>query len=353
MRFQNGYGSITKLTGKRRKPWMVRVSNGMEYDEKIHDFKPKRIVLGYYATRKEANIALAEYNANPFNIEHNSLTFSHVYELFKKSNYYQRLGKSSISSRDAAYKYCKPLYDIKVKDITYDMLQAIIDACPHGSSTKNNIKTVMNSVFDHAGKLNIINKNPVQYIDIEYSEPVVDRIIFNSNEIKTLWSMSDDWDIKIILILLHTGMRVNELLKNYRENVNLNERWIYVPDEIAKNRESVRYVPIHDAIFDFVKYFYDNSVAFNQEKLVVNPAGTVVMYNNFVARNLKKINKHMDVPHKMHDTRHTFASLANHYQLEELMIQKIMGHKPSSILRSVYTHISVLEMLVAINNIKI
>ncbi len=164
MRFQNGYGSITKLTGKRRKPWMVRVSNGMEYDEKIHDFKPKRIVLGYYATRKEANIALAEYNANPFNIEHNSLTFSHVYELFKKSNYYQRLGKSSISSRDAAYKYCKPLYDIKVKDITYDMLQAIIDACPHGSSTKNNIKTVMNSVFDHAGKLNIINKNPVCFL---------------------------------------------------------------------------------------------------------------------------------------------------------------------------------------------
>ena len=33
MKFANGYGSITKLSGKRRKPWMVRITEGRTYDE--------------------------------------------------------------------------------------------------------------------------------------------------------------------------------------------------------------------------------------------------------------------------------------------------------------------------------
>ena len=38
MKFANGYGSITKLSGKRRKPWMVRITEGRTYDEEKDDF---------------------------------------------------------------------------------------------------------------------------------------------------------------------------------------------------------------------------------------------------------------------------------------------------------------------------
>mgnify|MGYP002511285495 FL=1 len=58
-------------------------------------------------------------------------------------------------------------------------------------------------------------------------------IPFSESEINKLWSMADNWDVKVLLILLYSGMRVNELLKNNQENVNLEERWIYVPGELV------------------------------------------------------------------------------------------------------------------------
>ena len=30
MRLPNGYGSISKLSGKRRKPWIVRITDGFD-----------------------------------------------------------------------------------------------------------------------------------------------------------------------------------------------------------------------------------------------------------------------------------------------------------------------------------
>lgn len=89
-----------------------------------------------------------------------------------------------------------------------------------------------------------------------------------------------------------------------------------------------------------------------KEKLILNENGTLITYNNFVARNLKKINENMEVKHKMHDTRHTFASNAHKYKLDELKIQKIMDHSPDNILKKVYTHITQEELLTEIDKIK-
>lgn len=176
-------------------------------------------------------------------------------------------------------------------------------------------------------------------------------IPFSESEINKLWSMADNWDVKVLLILLYSGMRVNELLKNNQENVNLEERWIYVPGELAKNKESVRYVPIHDKTYDLVKWFVDNSKKHDNEKLMLNPSGTVITYNNFLARNLARINKVMEHPHKCHDARHTFASRGTAAGIPELYMQRIMEHTPKSILYNTYTHITMPELLDWINRI--
>ena len=38
MRLPNSYGSVTKLSGNRRKPYMVRITAEPEYDEQKEDF---------------------------------------------------------------------------------------------------------------------------------------------------------------------------------------------------------------------------------------------------------------------------------------------------------------------------
>ena len=60
MKNPNGYGTVAKLSGNRRRPYMVRKTNGFDKNG-----KQTYIIIGYYATREEGMIALAEYNKNP------------------------------------------------------------------------------------------------------------------------------------------------------------------------------------------------------------------------------------------------------------------------------------------------
>ncbi|GAG21729.1 unnamed protein product, partial [marine sediment metagenome] len=59
MKNPNGYGSVTKLSGSRRNPFVVRISDGFKYDKIKDEYIRVRKILGCYETRKLANIALA------------------------------------------------------------------------------------------------------------------------------------------------------------------------------------------------------------------------------------------------------------------------------------------------------
>ena len=64
MRLPNGYGSVVKMSGKRRKPYMVRKTIGWHLDEakgrQIQDFQ----IIGYAETRAEGLKMLAECSFN-------------------------------------------------------------------------------------------------------------------------------------------------------------------------------------------------------------------------------------------------------------------------------------------------
>ena len=74
MKLPNGYGSVTKLSGNRRKPYLARVTLGWIVDEQTGKVTQNRINLGTYKTKKEALQALADYGANPYDIQNNNLT---------------------------------------------------------------------------------------------------------------------------------------------------------------------------------------------------------------------------------------------------------------------------------------
>ena len=61
MKLPNGYGSVYKLSGNRRKPWAARVTDGWVNDNKTKKSKQKYKFIGFYETRKEALLALASF----------------------------------------------------------------------------------------------------------------------------------------------------------------------------------------------------------------------------------------------------------------------------------------------------
>ena len=99
MRNPNGYGSVVKLSGKQRNPYMVRKASG--FNEKK---QPVYNIIGYAPTREAANIMLAKYNENPWNTNVDKITFEEMYQEWKKSIRYEKLGNSNKKRLNAAFK---------------------------------------------------------------------------------------------------------------------------------------------------------------------------------------------------------------------------------------------------------
>ena len=71
MKLPNGYGTVTKLSGNRRKPYVVK-----------EGISGKQKPIGYTATREEGLILLAQYNNDPWDIQTDKITFQELYNLW-------------------------------------------------------------------------------------------------------------------------------------------------------------------------------------------------------------------------------------------------------------------------------
>lgn len=315
------YGSISKLSGNRRKPYIVRLTSGYEIDEITQKAVQKRTVLGYYATRSEAMQALAEFNRNPLNLDTMKATFRDCYEAVlpefstsRKHNYI------------SAFRYLENVADLPIRSIKLFQLQKCIDACQ--TTQQREIKTVCRKVYEYALKNEIVDRNPAEFLKSNNVAATITREVFTSEQIDELWNR-EEYFAKITLMLLYTGMRTKELQDLEPDDINLEEKYINI--RIAKNNSSVRKVPIHDRVFDLFSEFKSDSRTFTHNGL-----------NKWLKSNYT---------HYAHDCRHTFASRMREIGTDLLVLQLILGHTPQTITEKIYTHIPLSELSDAINHL--
>lgn len=130
MRLPNGYGSVAKLSGTRRRPWVVRITAGW-----TDDGKNIRKVLGYYPSRTAALEALTSYRANPYDLSAAQTTFNDLWKKWTAITYTDR-GEAIPHAYTAAYKRLPNLHEMNFADIRRRHIQGEIDSCPLGFSTK-------------------------------------------------------------------------------------------------------------------------------------------------------------------------------------------------------------------------
>jgi len=95
MKLPNGYGSITKLSGKRRRPWIVRITDGCTEENGV--LKQHRKTLGYFETSAKALTALSEYNGKPYNLDMSGMTFAELYTAWSTDKF-KRISESGVRS---------------------------------------------------------------------------------------------------------------------------------------------------------------------------------------------------------------------------------------------------------------
>ena len=332
MKLPPNFGSITKLKGNRRKPYMVRISDGVVVNFDTKKAYTKRVVLGYYATKKEAMQALVEYNANPYNLDRTRVTIREIWDQIKDKI---DVSSNRMKAYESAFrKYITPIADSRIVDVKTAALQDVLDAIPYGYATKAIARTVLNQIYRYAVQNDIIAQNYVQYCKTGKSETQIKRELYTSEEVSALWKESDRPECAMTIILLYEGMRIKELRDMPKNAVDLTAGTFEIRE--AKNVQSRRIIPIHDRVRPLV----EAAMKTNDDFLF---GFSRMQYDYF-------IQTHTD--HRPYDTRHTFASKANEIGLPKLTIQRLMGHRPDSILEQAYIHLSLDELREAVNKIE-
>lgn len=384
MRNPAGYGGIRKLSGNRRKPYAVLITTGYDAGEnpnkidflqgKISDdlflqvqeeyinycsthlkAKQKQTAIGYYATKKEAMIALAEYNKNPFDLNKSKATFEQIYYLILPE-IEKKTPKTVVASK-TAFKHCEPLHKRYISELVAQDLQAVVDSCNSSKSYQMQTIALIRKIFNYAEMNDIITKNYAKFLKITSTAETREKQPFTAEEIKTLWDNIDfetPKEIKgfggtkyvdVLLILIYTGLRIGELLALDAEHIHIEERYIEVHGTKTKN--AVRTVPIHKDILPLLEKRVQDGLP-----LICTKRNKRIHYQAF-QKVFAVIMERLEMNHTIHDTRHTFISFALKSNLNPIIVKKIVGHSSNDITVDTYTHTFIEQLIEEIDKFEI
>ena len=336
----NGYGSVVKLSGKRRKPYAVRKTIG--YDDRSY---PIYAIVGYYETRADAMYALAEYNYNPYDLDLSKATFKKLYELWSGENY-PKMKSNAIRIYKAAYKHSAPLYDLKYSEIRKLHFQRCIDSCKRGIATKDNMKLLYKQLDKFAYDQDIIKKKYSDNLVTGEAELSTKHKLITDKEVQALWELQGKPYVDDTLFMLYTGCRMSEMLQMRCANIDLENNTMTggLKTRYGKNR----IIPIHPKILPIVKQHLSDSeylFDYSRNTALDDPEGA---FASLWTTRWKKAMQEYGFNHLTHDCRHTFVSKLDSAGANKVAIARIVGHSLDSITENVYTHKTIDELQEAI-----
>lgn len=273
LKLPNKYGSVYKLSGKRRKPWTVRKTVGWKLIGEKQKAYPIYEFIGYYATKSEALQSLAEYNANPYDLKNNNITFAEVYE--KWSNiHFEKVSHSNVNGYKASYKLCDSIKNMKFVEIKLDHLQKIVDTSGKNVPILKKLKVMLGLVYEYAVIHEIVlpdKREMIRYLDISKAgnPNAYNRKPFTDNEIQVLWDNKDsNIYITVILILIYTGCRISELL-NLKKKIFILRKDGFISNMPKQNQVSEKFL-LQKKLFHFLNIGFQEIVILLSVHLKMN-----------------------------------------------------------------------------------
>lgn len=375
------YGSIIKLSGNRSKPFIVRLTIGYN----CNGF-PVYEILGSFQDELDAILCKRDYNTKPYdiiiskkkydsiikftslpskillessdiNIDRSNYTFKQVYDEYSKlyfptkeeisierENHQKTKGKFSIDTmyvRKAAFKDAINLHNTPYHSLRTIDFEQLVNCSPSPKKAQR-LKYLFLELDNYAEQKDIISKGYAKFIkkvDIEITSKT--RGVFTNEEIQVIWndkpnSFNDTLVRNILLILLYTGMRIEELLFLFTKDIHLEQN--YIVGGLKTLSGKGRIIPIHHVIKPlFQKLYNPNNTFLFMEGNVRFPYSK---YRILFLEYMKRLN----MKHTTHETRHTVESELDRKNANIVARNSIIGHKNKGTGEDVYTHKSIQEL---------
>lgn len=322
-RLPNNFGTVYKLSGNRRRPWIARRRVGEIYDDEKHYAKPIYRTIGYYSTRTDAMKALS---AAPENMTiKEEPTFGEVLELWAVDKY------GSMDNMDHNYTYAvnylSPITRKKIGSLRTIDLEHCITQKGVPRTMQNRAKILIRQVYDYAMRHEIVEKDysALVRVSIDVSAKTK-KTVFTASEIQKVWNTEKSEKRDMVLFLLYTGLRINEALKLTADDFS--DGYFVTGSKTEAGKDRV--VPVHPDIEPLV------------EDILSQTKGKLFHMTSQTYREYMKEECH----HLPHECRHTFASQALECGMNDEARKRILGHASEGVTNQVYTHLDI-EFLMA------
>lgn len=269
--------------------------------------------------------------------------------------HYRQIGIKGRQSYDNAWRILSSLQDRDIRTLGLaDYQNAMDELRCYSFSLQQKLRQLISSLSNYAiniKKREITNYAPYLILEGKRGES---REIFSDEEILRLFfyaQKNEKWsrDAKIVLVLVFTGLRPNELFALKKTAVHFFQRYIKTEGsktEAGKNR----IVTLPKVILPIMYSLYQEFPA--NEYLVGSPTGKKVSLHNWRARKFYPMMRELginppDNPTRIvpYSCRHTFASLSKRADVDQDVLAKMIGHTDARLTERVYIHEKVRDFL--------
>lgn len=325
MKRPNGSGTIVKLKGNRRKPYVVRVP---DRDSRGHVIQRP---LGYFGKCTEAQAALDDYNSRraagtataPDKL---SMTVLDIYELWSSREY--RKSKAAVVNgyKSSWNKRVSRYAGRKMRDMTLDDWQAILDEDEEEGRSQSLIDKdvmLMHALGAFAMERDIITKDYTAFLDTPRVGAKKEKGVFNDLQIKKLEELSSSGFpyADTVLILCYTGFRISELLSLTPFSYHPDENYLQGGMKTAAGKN--RIIPVHSKIKPYLLSWLKKG----GQTIICDKNGAPIHYSFYLAKIFQPIAELLGLPQATpHWCRHTFTTRAKIAGVDTLALKRILGH---------------------------
>lgn len=288
-------------------------------------------------------------------------------ELFKAWIYdYKRneIQNNTFAEYEVCYRLriaSSSLSNVKVKDITLDMLQRYFNDLKRQGWSDNVIKKTyikINSCFTFAEIHGIINKNYCKGVIIGKVQKKKDDQykVFTKEEQEAIIQSLDFRNVVdcIIYFTFYTGLRLGEVLaikwenirgnilsvkEQYQKDVQIDEhgqrRTIYIFKDMLKTPHSQREIPLPKKLIELL----ENMIRI--DSLVFCDENGEPLERKKPDRRIKSICRELgiDDSRTFHSIRHTYATRLFEMDIPVKTVQSLLGHSDIQTTMNIYTHV--------------
>ena len=328
-RLANGMGHVKHLTGKRRRAYAA-----MRKDE-----NGKWVLVhpdAYFETPEEAYLALKEHKDIIKGRQTKEL-FKGCFEAYMTEAYPN--GGEATKKLKQSYKYSAPLYEKRMADITIWELEEVLKNPAIPRTLFKRIKQLWKGMWSYAIRHDMCKTSPVDNVlwknKIDMHTEKKRKMMSLAEMTKYLGEAKPSELVEALLLTLYTGIRPGELCNLKTKDVDLELRRIWVNG--TKNEAAKRYVPIHKAILDRVRFQKEMAEYAHRDKLF--SFGTEKTLNVHYTKELPEMHE----AHDWYDLRHQWFTQCELCRIDAYVKDYVGAHAQKGMTHSVYTHLDTPE----------